>query len=97
MFRGKNVVEMRVAGIDKGTLATHVLENEKAKPWIFCAGDDRTDEDMFTALPPDAWTCHVGTGETRARFRLQNPAEVSSVLMDFAALDATAQGIGSFL
>jgi trehalose 6-phosphate synthase/phosphatase len=36
--------------------------------FIFAAGDDRTDEDLFERLPAHAWTVHVGPGATRASF-----------------------------
>ena len=33
-------------------------------------GDDRTDEDLFGALPTEAITIKVGPGDTKARFRV---------------------------
>ena len=41
---------------------------------MLAIGDDRTDEDLFAALPPDAITIRVGPGPTRARFRLEGVA-----------------------
>ncbi|WP_437943784.1 hypothetical protein WMF27_02660 [Sorangium sp. So ce281] len=35
---------------------------------------DRTDEDLFAALPPTALTIHVGGGESSAAFQLPDPA-----------------------
>jgi trehalose 6-phosphate synthase/phosphatase len=43
-------------------------------------GDDRTDEDLFAALPKDAWSIFVGDGVTKAKYRLARPADVSRVL-----------------
>jgi trehalose 6-phosphate phosphatase len=43
---------------------------------IVCAGDDRTDEDMF-AIRPDAVSIRVGqTRATRARYSASSPAEL---------------------
>jgi trehalose 6-phosphate synthase/phosphatase len=48
-------------------------------------GDDRTDEDLFAALPADAWTVHVGSGASQARFCLRDPGEVRRLLEALAA------------
>jgi trehalose 6-phosphate synthase/phosphatase len=37
---------------------------------VLSMGDDRTDEDMFAALPPEAIAIHVGHGASVARHRL---------------------------
>jgi trehalose 6-phosphate phosphatase len=42
-------------------------------------GDDTTDEDAF-ALLPEAFTVHVGTGPTAARYRLADTGEVAVLL-----------------
>jgi trehalose 6-phosphate synthase/phosphatase len=47
-------------------------------------GDDRTDEDLFERLPPDAWTVHVGDGPSRARFRLPHVRAVLRFLEEIA-------------
>jgi trehalose 6-phosphate phosphatase len=48
--------------------------------WFF--GDDRTDEEAFAALPPDAVTVHVGDPSDRsaARYVVGTPADVASAL-----------------
>jgi trehalose 6-phosphate synthase/phosphatase len=47
-------------------------------------GDDRTDEDLFEQLPPDAWTVRIGQGPSRARFRLPDPWTVRAFLDELA-------------
>jgi trehalose-6-phosphatase len=47
---------------------------------VLAIGDDRTDEDLFAAVPEDAITIRVGPGATRARFRLENVAAVRVLL-----------------
>ena len=46
--------------------------------------NDRTDEDLFTSLPPDAISVKVGPGSTRARFRLESTSSVRSLLQMLA-------------
>jgi trehalose 6-phosphate synthase/phosphatase len=43
-------------------------------------GDDRTDEEMFAALPRNAVGIHVGPGASLARYRLRHPAAVRAFL-----------------
>ena len=43
-------------------------------------GDDRSDEELFRALPPHAYTFAAGPGPTRARFRLMDRAQVRALL-----------------
>jgi trehalose-6-phosphatase len=43
-------------------------------------GDDRTDEDTFRALPPEAITIGVGFGATGARYRVATPRAARALL-----------------
>jgi trehalose 6-phosphate synthase/phosphatase len=52
----------------------------ESRTTILALGDDRTDEDLFAALPPDAISARVGPGATRARFRLEGTSAVRGVL-----------------
>jgi trehalose 6-phosphate synthase/phosphatase len=47
---------------------------------IVAIGDDRTDEDLFGAMPPEAITIKVGPGETKARFRVDGVTAVRQIL-----------------
>ena len=49
-------------------------------PAILAVGDDRTDEDLFAALPAGAITVRVGPGPSLARVRIDGPAEVRALL-----------------
>jgi trehalose 6-phosphate synthase/phosphatase len=49
-------------------------------PAILAIGDDRTDEDLFAALPAHALTVRVGQGATRARYRVDGPQAVRELL-----------------
>ena len=83
-MRGHKVVEVRPAWAHKGAVVGW-LEGEGPPPdFRLGMGDDRTDEDLFEQLPPDAWTIRVGQGPTRARFRLPDPWAVRTFLEDLA-------------
>jgi trehalose 6-phosphate synthase/phosphatase len=43
-------------------------------------GDDRTDEDLFAALPEGAISIYAGSKHTRAAYRVGGPSEVRKLL-----------------
>jgi trehalose 6-phosphate synthase/phosphatase len=85
VIEGNKVIEVRNAGVTKGTAALEWLGGFDAD-FIFAAGDDRTDEDLFRVLPPTAFSVHVGLGETAARFFLEQHTAVRRMLDGFAGL-----------
>jgi trehalose 6-phosphate synthase/phosphatase len=80
VLRGRKVVEVRFAWAQKGEVAAHILTLIPDPSFLLALGDDRTDEDLFERLPPEAWTVRVGQGHTRARYRLANPAAALGLL-----------------
>jgi trehalose 6-phosphate synthase/phosphatase len=77
--RGQKSVEVRPAWAGKGAV---VVRMEELWPAGFrlAAGDDRTDEDLFERLPPEAFTLRVGTGASLARFRVKDYQAVRDIL-----------------
>ena len=67
VVEGSKIVEVKKMGIDKGSAAKKWLEKKKWD-FIFAAGDDKTDEDMFKVLPTGAYSIKVGMKGTEARF-----------------------------
>lgn len=65
---GKKILEIKPVGINKGVAALGRLQS--SPDFVLAAGDDYTDEDMFTALPVTAYTLKVGRGYTAARYRV---------------------------
>ncbi|KAG8752066.1 threalose-6-phosphate phosphatase, partial [Serendipita sp. 396] len=47
---GKKNLEVRPMAINKGEIVKRILYNNPKAEFVFCAGDDKTDEDMFRAL-----------------------------------------------
>lgn len=77
---GSKVLEVRPRGVQKG-LAVQALTAEEPSSTRFVAiGDDRTDEDLFQALPADGLAVHVGPEASRAAYRLPNVRAVRLLL-----------------
>ncbi|MBB1286529.1 bifunctional alpha,alpha-trehalose-phosphate synthase (UDP-forming)/trehalose-phosphatase [Flavisolibacter sp. BT320] len=78
---GNKIVEVRSSSVDKGTAIKKIL-SQNHYDFIFAAGDDRTDEDMFKVLSSKqaCYTIKVGTEASYARFNLQTPQMVISLL-----------------
>ncbi len=101
LTRGKEVLELRPPiDIDKGTAAVSLAARLRALASgasIFCAGDDRTDEDAFAALRaanPLAVTVHVDSssykGQSVAEFRVSGTDEMRRLLEAILALRVTS-------
>jgi trehalose 6-phosphate synthase/phosphatase len=82
-MRGHKAVEVRPAWAHKGSVVNW-LEADAPADFRLAMGDDRTDEDLFEQLPPDAWTVRIGQGPSRARFRLPDPWTVRAFLDELA-------------
>ena len=79
VLEGHKVIEVKAGPFSKGQAIRKWLAKRRWE-FILACGDDRTDEDMFRALPKDAWTIKVGRGHTQARFFLTHPRELREVL-----------------
>ncbi len=79
VFEGSKIVEVKNMNVNKGEAVRHWLGRQDW-PFVFCAGDDYTDEDMFAVLDQNAVSCKIGIGPSRARFRLNSPKEVRTFL-----------------
>jgi trehalose 6-phosphate synthase/phosphatase len=80
ILAGNRVLEIRPYGVHKGRIIPPMSPEREARTTILALGDDRTDEDLFTSLPPDAISARVGPGATRARFRLESTGSVRALL-----------------
>jgi trehalose 6-phosphate synthase/phosphatase len=77
---GEKVIEIRAHGVNKGTVVAPLVERLPPRTLIVAIGDDRTDEDLFAALPQDAVAIHVGPGPSCAPVRLAGVAEARALL-----------------
>jgi trehalose 6-phosphate synthase/phosphatase len=83
VLEGNKVLEVRNTGVSKGTAATEWLGGLGAD-FILAIGDDWTDEDLFRALPPTAYSVRVGLANTAARYYLINHTGVRRVLRELS-------------
>jgi trehalose 6-phosphate synthase/phosphatase len=79
VLEGKKVIEVRFRGISKAVVARRPeIVDGGATPVSF--GDDRTDEDLFRALPPGSITVSVGQRLAGARYVLDDFRSVRQLL-----------------
>ena len=80
MIEGHKVVEVRQAAVDKGSVVREIVARAPEGALVVAIGDDRTDEDMFAALPPGGVAIRVGAGDSAAPYRLDSPTAVRALL-----------------
>lgn len=82
---GNKVLEVRDTRVNKGFAALSFIQNQDFD-YIFAAGDDYTDEDLFSALPSDAVTVKIGFDNTNAAYFLKSWQSMRMILKRFAYL-----------
>nr|GMD95577.1 probable alpha,alpha-trehalose-phosphate synthase [UDP-forming] 9 [Ipomoea batatas] len=97
--RGQHIVEVKPQGVTKGLVAEKVLsamvKSGKPPDFVMCVGDDRSDEDMFESIvncvsslslkfAPEIFACTVGQKPSRARYYLDDTADVVRMLRGLA-------------
>jgi trehalose 6-phosphate synthase/phosphatase len=91
---GSKVVEVRLRNVSKGLVVAHLASSAGT---LVAVGDDRTDEDMFTALPSSGVAIHVGPLSSTAQYRLRDWRAVRDLLSSLAtgrrALATPAHGL----
>ena len=80
VLEGHKVIEVRQAAVDKGSVIREVVAKAPEGALFVAIGDDRTDEDMFAALPPGGVAIRVGAGDSSAPYRLDSPTAVRALL-----------------
>ena len=81
MMDGNKVIEFKNIEVNKGKAAQNWLYNNNPD-FIIALGDDHTDEDIFKALPADAYTIKVGSNISAARYYLKDFTQVRALLKD---------------
>jgi trehalose 6-phosphate synthase/phosphatase len=80
ILAGHKVVEIRPYGVHKGRIVPPLPPERLPSTTVLAIGDDRTDEDLFAAVPSEAITIKVGPGATRARFRVDGVPAMRALL-----------------
>ncbi|MFL5401913.1 MAG: bifunctional alpha,alpha-trehalose-phosphate synthase (UDP-forming)/trehalose-phosphatase [Gemmatimonadales bacterium] len=89
ILAGHKVIEIRPYGVHKGRIVPPLTPETLATTTVLAIGDDRTDEDLFATLQPDAITIRVGPGPTQARFRLDGVPSVRLLLHSMIEAEVT--------
>ncbi|NLH42511.1 MAG: bifunctional alpha,alpha-trehalose-phosphate synthase (UDP-forming)/trehalose-phosphatase [Planctomycetes bacterium] len=89
IFEGNKILEIRRYGISKARAVESLMA---AESWDFllAVGDDYTDEEMFAALPENAWSIKVGPGASKARFNVDSVRDVRQLLRRLGSLSSRA-------
>jgi trehalose 6-phosphate synthase/phosphatase len=82
---GDMVLEVRPHGIHKGRAVAIALAGAPAGTLALAMGDDRTDEDLFAALPEGSIAVHVGPAESRATIRISDVKAARALLSQISA------------
>jgi trehalose 6-phosphate synthase/phosphatase len=80
LLEGHKVLEVRLRAVNKRAAVQLALADAPADTLALAIGDDRTDEDMFAALPESAISIRVGKGQSIAKLHLESPAQVLAFL-----------------
>jgi trehalose 6-phosphate synthase/phosphatase len=88
VIQGSKVVEIRRAGVDKGS-ALLAWTGREEYDFILGIGDDTTDEDLFTSMPESALSIRVGISATHAHYNMRSSSEVIDLLRALSGLEKT--------
>mmetsp|Transcript_35405 Transcript_35405/g.140748 ORF Transcript_35405/g.140748 Transcript_35405/m.140748 type:complete len:115 (+) Transcript_35405:2350-2694(+) len=86
VLSGYGWLQVRLQGVSKKNMVKKFVSEQykdtEQPDFIFCAGDDVTDEDMFSVVSSykhaRIFTCVVGMKPSAARYYLRNNEEVTS-------------------
>lgn len=77
---GSRVIEVRPLGAEKGEVVRQLAAANPRNALFMALGDDRTDQDMFAALPPGSIAVQVGSAEALSELRVETVAEARQLL-----------------
>ncbi len=80
ILEGNKVIEIKKKGYDKGFAAIKFIDQKKNVDYILAIGDDKTDEDLFKAMPSTSYTIKVGSSPSNARYNLKYQNDVLSLI-----------------
>ena len=79
VFEGNKILEVKSQLVNKGRAAEHWV-TEQDWDFILAAGDDYTDEEMFSILPEEAYSIKVGLAASKARFNVDSVKDIRMLL-----------------
>jgi trehalose 6-phosphate synthase/phosphatase len=75
--------------VSKAAALLKLIGRMEYPDFLLVAGDDQTDEGMYSQLPPDAWSIHVGSHSSKAGVSLPDPTEMRALLKELAITSVT--------
>ena len=98
VLMGNMILYVRPRGVHKcaavGEVLKRLLAGHEIPSWIFCVGDDCTDEDMFTELylfakefDTEVNTCTVGRKTTTAKYYVNDVDDIVQLFNQLAETD----------
>lgn len=102
IIRGKKCIEVKPQGVNKGEIVRKILEENPNVDFVFCIGDDKTDEDMFAQFVDASrithFTCCVMTDtkrNTQAKYWLESYNDVVDILSEIVLIDTKLSSAAS--
>jgi len=95
---GKKNLEVRPIAINKGEIVKRILYTNPDAEFVFCAGDDKTDEDMFRALhlfPENEPTAILQPPVSVTQLELKRKFEPVELAIAQGAVFTTAVGLST--
>ena len=86
VMEGSRIIEIKNTVVNKGRAAMNWISRQ-AWDFVLAIGDDRTDEDLFEVMPPEACSIKVGLAPSKARFNLITQRDVIPLLWECIARD----------
>ena len=81
IIEGNKVLEVKSGKYDKGQAAISLIKNRHFE-FILAAGDDKTDESLFSALGGSSYTISVGFSHSLAKYNVPDVAYLLKLLKD---------------
>ncbi len=87
---GQMAVEIKAQEVSKGRATAHWL-NMYSPEFIMAVGDDWGDEDIFKAMPRDAYTVKIGNSHSVAKYHLDTSEQARRLLKRLVQLQKIQQ------
>ncbi|MDX5421993.1 MAG: bifunctional alpha,alpha-trehalose-phosphate synthase (UDP-forming)/trehalose-phosphatase [Hymenobacteraceae bacterium] len=93
---GQMAVEVKAQEINKGKATSYWL-NKYPHEFVMAIGDDWGDEDIFKAMPREAYTVKIGSGYSVAKYHLDTSQEARWMLSKLLQMSDTEQASGALM
>jgi trehalose 6-phosphate synthase/phosphatase len=81
VLEGNKVLEIKSIAYNKGSVADSLLGSTPYE-FIMAIGDDKTDEDLFKAMPENTYTIKVGTSLSIAKYNLKRQKQLYELFQE---------------